>query len=66
VLASLAQFHTDQTIIVISHRIRSLGWMDRFILLDEGRIVAMGTGSGLYSQSALYRALYEASTTVDF
>ena len=35
--------------------------MDRFVLLDQGRIVAEGTHSVLYAQSALYRALFDAS-----
>lgn len=61
VLRSVAGFRPYQTIIVVSHRVRSLRWVDRFVLLDEGRIVATGTGSELYSQSALYRSLYEAS-----
>jgi ABC-type multidrug transport system fused ATPase/permease subunit len=62
VLRSVARFRAHQTIIIISHRIRSIEWVDRFVLLDQGRIVAAGTGSELYSQSALYRSLYEAST----
>jgi ABC-type bacteriocin/lantibiotic exporter with double-glycine peptidase domain len=62
VLRSIAEFCARQTIIVISHRIRSLGWMDRHVLLDEGHIVATGTSTELYSQSALYRSLYEVST----
>ncbi len=61
VLRSVAKFHTHQTIIVISHRIGSLAWVDRFVLLDQGRIVATGTHSMLYAQSALYRALFDAS-----
>lgn len=61
VLTSVAKFRTHQTIIVISHRIRSLSWVDRFVLLDQGRIVATGTHSVLYAQSALYRALFDAS-----
>ena len=61
VLRSVAKFHSHQTIIVISHRIRSLAWVDRFVLLDQGRIVATGTHSALYAQSALYRALNDAS-----
>jgi ABC-type multidrug transport system fused ATPase/permease subunit len=62
VLRSVARFRAHQTMIIISHRIRSIEWVDRFVLLDQGRIVAIGTGSELYSQSALYRSLYEAST----
>jgi ABC-type bacteriocin/lantibiotic exporter with double-glycine peptidase domain len=61
VLASVAKFRAHQTIIVISHRLRSLAWMDRFVLLDQGRIVATGTHSSLYPRSALYRSLYDAS-----
>jgi ABC-type bacteriocin/lantibiotic exporter with double-glycine peptidase domain len=62
VLQSLAQFRANQTIIVISHRIRSLTWVDRFVLLDQGRIVATGTHSTLHAQSALYRSLFDASS----
>jgi ABC-type multidrug transport system fused ATPase/permease subunit len=61
VLASLAKFRPHQTLIVISHRISTLTWMDHFTLLDQGRIVATGTHSALYPQSALYRSLYDAS-----
>jgi ABC-type multidrug transport system fused ATPase/permease subunit len=61
VLRSVAKFRTNQTIIVISHRIRSLAWVDRFVLLDQGRIAATGTHSTLYAQSVLYRSLYDSS-----
>lgn len=61
VLRSIASFHTHQTIIVISQRIRSITWVDRLVLLDQGRIVAVDTHSVLYAQSALYRALFDAS-----
>jgi ABC-type multidrug transport system fused ATPase/permease subunit len=61
VLQSLAQFRRNQTIIVISHRIRSLTWVDRFVLLDQGRILATGIHSELYAQSALYRSLFDVS-----
>jgi ABC-type multidrug transport system fused ATPase/permease subunit len=61
-LRSITSFPPCQTILVISHRIRSLGWVDRFVLLNRGEIVAIGTGPELHAQSALYRSLYEAST----
>ena len=61
VLESVANFRTHQTIIVISHRLRSLAWVDRFVLLDHGRIAAVGAHSVLYVQSALYRSLFDAS-----
>jgi ABC-type bacteriocin/lantibiotic exporter with double-glycine peptidase domain len=60
VLESVASFRAHQTIIIISHRLRSLAWVDRFVLLDQGRIVGLDTHSGLYAQSALYRTLYDS------
>ena len=62
VFASLATFRTRQTLVAISHRISSLVWVDRFVLLDQGRIVAVGPDSALYARSALYRALFDASS----
>jgi ABC-type bacteriocin/lantibiotic exporter with double-glycine peptidase domain len=62
VLASLARFHSRQALIVISHRISSLTWVDRLVLLDQGRIAVTGAHSVLYAQSALYRNLFNAST----
>ncbi|WP_420236915.1 ABC transporter ATP-binding protein [Telmatobacter bradus] len=61
VFASLAEFRPHQTLIVISHHISSLTWVDRFALLDQGRIVATGDHTMLYAQSALYRTLFDAS-----
>jgi ABC-type multidrug transport system fused ATPase/permease subunit len=61
VLRSLAEFRPHQTVIVISHRISSLTGLDRFVLLDRGRIAAVGDHSVLYAQSVLYRALFDAS-----
>jgi ABC-type multidrug transport system fused ATPase/permease subunit len=61
VLRSLAQFRAQQTMIVVSHRIKSLAWANRFVLVDQGKIAAAGTHSVLYAQSALYRALFDAS-----
>lgn len=60
VLQSIADTTDAQTIIVISHRLRSLNWMDRFILLDAGTIIAQGNHAEMYRGSALYRELYEA------
>jgi ABC-type multidrug transport system fused ATPase/permease subunit len=58
-LRSIAKFRSELALVVISHRLRSLTWVDRIILLDSGRIAAQGAHSALYSESALYRSLYE-------
>ena len=61
VFESIATFHLHQTVIVISHRIGSLAWVDRLVLLDKGRIVGAGSHSALYALYALYRQLFDAS-----
>ena len=61
VLSSIAGFTPQATLILISHRISSLVWVDRFVLLDRGSIVATGRHDALYAQSPLYRSLFDAS-----
>ena len=61
ILAAVSTFHPQQTLVLISHRISSLAWVDRFVLLDRGRIVEAGRHEVLYAQSSLYRSLFDAS-----
>lgn len=61
VLAAVARFRPGQTMVIISHRISSLAWVDRFVLLDQGRIAGVGNHPELYAESLLYRSLVDAS-----
>jgi ABC-type multidrug transport system fused ATPase/permease subunit len=61
VLAAVAGFRPGQTLVIISHRISSLAWVDRFVLLDQGRIAGVGNHPELYAESHLYRSLVDAS-----
>jgi ABC-type multidrug transport system fused ATPase/permease subunit len=60
VFRAIAEANTDQTIVIISHRLQSLTWVDRIVLLDTGRIIAQGTHTALYRDSALYLDLFES------
>jgi ABC-type multidrug transport system fused ATPase/permease subunit len=64
---SITNFRDNTSLVLISHRLQSLTWVDRIIVLDSGEVVAQGTHDELYSSCALYRGLYErdAPTTVD-
>jgi ABC-type multidrug transport system fused ATPase/permease subunit len=59
VFHAIASLPTIETIVVISHRLHSLTWVDRLVLLNAGRIAALGTHSSLYHESSLYRDLYD-------
>jgi hypothetical protein len=61
VLSSVSKSSEGQTLILISHRISSLAWVNRFVLLDRGRIVETGNHEVLYARSVLYRSLFDVS-----
>jgi ABC-type bacteriocin/lantibiotic exporter with double-glycine peptidase domain len=61
VLSSISTFREGQTLILISHRVSSLMWVDRLVLLDRGGIAGTGSHEDLYARSALYRSLFDAS-----
>jgi ABC-type multidrug transport system fused ATPase/permease subunit len=65
VFRAVASFRPGMAVVLISHRLRSLTWVDRMILLDSGSVVAQGTHSSLYRESVLYRRLYENDDVVD-
>jgi ABC-type multidrug transport system fused ATPase/permease subunit len=55
---ALATFGDDMAMILISHRLRSLTWVDRLIVLDSGAIVAEGTHPELDRDCPVYQCLY--------
>ncbi|WP_263357702.1 ABC transporter ATP-binding protein [Acidicapsa ligni] len=59
VLRSIADTGGAQTVVIISHRLHSLMWVDRLVLLDGGQIVAEGRHRDLYRDSNLYRELFD-------
>jgi ABC-type bacteriocin/lantibiotic exporter with double-glycine peptidase domain len=60
VLASLAEHFLHQTMIVISHRISSLRWVDRIVVLNQGVVEEQGTHDQLLSLGGLYSCLHSA------
>jgi ABC-type multidrug transport system fused ATPase/permease subunit len=48
----------ETTIIVISHRLCSLRWVDRILVLKDGEIVDEGTHDSLFGNNVLYTELY--------
>ncbi|QNL19414.1 ABC transporter ATP-binding protein [Hyphobacterium sp. CCMP332] len=48
----------DGTLIVISHRLSTLRWCDRIVVLEKGRIVQSGTPEHLASAPGAYRDLF--------
>ena len=58
IFANLNRCFRHHTMIVISHRLSALTWVDRIVVLDGGRIEDEGTHEHLLQRDALYARLY--------
>jgi ATP-binding cassette subfamily C protein CydC len=47
-----------KTLLLVTHRLVDLYWMDLIVMLDRGRIVAQGTHENLLKSNARYAALH--------
>jgi ATP-binding cassette subfamily B multidrug efflux pump len=53
----------DRTVIAIAHRLSTIARMDRLVVLDQGRIVEMGTHTELIAAGGLYAQLWQRQSS---
>jgi ATP-binding cassette subfamily B protein len=58
ILEGLEKFLQGKTTILITHRIAPLRKADRIVVLDEGRVVEIGTHTTLLARGGVYANLY--------
>lgn len=56
VMRSIDALPGDKTLVIIAHRLSTLRGCDRIIVLDEGRISAIGTWEELENESHVFRS----------
>jgi ABC-type multidrug transport system fused ATPase/permease subunit len=54
VLSNLATEYSSITLVIISHRLRAINWVDKIVMLKNGRIVEQGPPQELLRHSELY------------
>lgn len=58
---ALSELIKDKTVIVIAHRMRTIRSADKIVLLNNGKVEAMGTDEELRKQSKMYQSMIEKS-----
>ena len=56
---ALLEFTKDKTVIVITHKIKTIINADKIIYMDNGKILCSGTHEELMRDCSKYRYLYE-------
>ncbi len=55
----------NRTTFIIAHRIQSVMKADLILVLDQGRIIQMGTHEELLQQAGMYRQIFDIQTKID-
>ena len=56
---ALSELIKQKTVIIIAHRMRTIRSVDKIVLLNEGKIEAVGNDKELYEKSEMYRNMVD-------
>ena len=56
---SLNKLIVDKTVIIISHRLKSVENVDKIVVIDDGKVESIGKHAELLKTSKVYKKLYD-------
>lgn len=62
IIETLKKLAHRKTALIISHRLSTVRWADRIVVLDQGRLVEEGTHEDLIRKNGTYAYLYQQAT----
>ena len=62
ILRGLRKATREKTVLVISHRISAVRDADMIVVLDEGRVVEIGTHAQLVERDGIYADIFQQQT----
>jgi len=57
-MAAIKTLTADRSLMLMTHRLIDLHWMDYIVMLDKGRVVAQGTHQELLRGNTHYASLH--------
>ncbi len=62
---SLNRLMKDKTVIIISHRLKSIENVDKIVVINDGKVECLGKHCELLEKSNLYKKLVEEERLVE-